>query len=359
MGLFKRAKSSDTKAAIQGKSNGHYDGSAEHRNGAPTKTPPPQSNNQSQPAAAQQNPPIPNVPLPAPPNPETDPAGYLRSIYAVRQQTQKVMAVAKRNELKHFKVDVSKLTDTANYVVSIIKVLISECCRKTWLTCSKRDYAPNFASIPPHGRWQHFDVGGTPRIDKLMKTWTGIDSKESCRRLLDLFLVSVLLDAGAGSRWQYKAQNGRMYKRSEGLAVASLEMFQSGLFSSEMALPTRVDGKALKALTTQHIMEGLQVSSHNPMDGLEGRTQLLVQLGHAMDNQALFGQDGRPGNMLGQQVHLASTSTTNSGQTTFLHIPQHTMAQHLSYQYLRSGQSSWTDLDQYGHRPGRESMGDH
>ena len=61
----------------------------------------------------------------------------------------------------------------------------------------QRDYAPDYGKIPPHGRWQHFDVGGTPRVDKLMRSWTGIEAKESCRRLLDLFVVSVLLDAGA------------------------------------------------------------------------------------------------------------------------------------------------------------------
>jgi hypothetical protein len=46
--------------------------------------------------------------------------------------------------------------------------------------------------------------------------------------MIDLFLVSVLLDAGAGTQWVYKsAENGRVYKRSEGIAVASLEMFKS------------------------------------------------------------------------------------------------------------------------------------
>lgn len=116
-----------------------------------------------------------------------------------------------------------------------------------------------------------------------------------------MFLVSVLLDAGAGSQWGYKAQNGRVYKRSEGLAVASLEMFTSGLFSSDMSQPYRVDGTALKSLTVRHMQEGLQVSVHNPVVGLDGRTQLLVQLGHAMDDKTFFGQEGRPGNMLGQQ----------------------------------------------------------
>lgn len=108
----------------------------------------------------------------------------------------------------------------------------------------QRDYAPDFHTIPPHGRWQHFDVGGTPRIDNLMKSWpAGVDVTERTRRLLDLFLVSVLLDAGAGNNWQYKASNGRIYRRSEGLAVASLEMFTQGLFSSNLGQKDQVDGE--------------------------------------------------------------------------------------------------------------------
>jgi uncharacterized protein with ACT and thioredoxin-like domain len=46
--------------------------------------------------------------------------------------------------------------------------------------------------------------------------------------MVDLFLVSVLLDAGAGTQWTYKStENGRIYRRSEGIAVASLEMFKT------------------------------------------------------------------------------------------------------------------------------------
>lgn len=77
----------------------------------------------------------------------------------------------------------------------------------------------------------------------MMALWgSNVHSHERCRRLLDLFVVSVLLDAGAGTKWQFKAQNGKIYRRSEGLAVASLEMFQSGLFSSNSAQPHQVDG---------------------------------------------------------------------------------------------------------------------
>jgi hypothetical protein len=58
--------------------------------------------------------------------------------------------------------------------------------------------------------------------------------------MVDLFLVSVLLDAGAGTQWKYTSlENGRMYRRSEGIAVASLELFKKVLlFSDQLPFPT-------------------------------------------------------------------------------------------------------------------------
>lgn len=45
--------------------------------------------------------------------------------------------------------------------------------------------------------------------------------------MVDLYLVSVLLDAGTGTEWSYKSkENGKVYRRSEGTAVASLELFK-------------------------------------------------------------------------------------------------------------------------------------
>ena len=62
-----------------------------------------------------------------------------------------------------------------------------------------------------------------------MATWPEeVDNTEKCKRILDLFLVSVLLDAGAGTEWSYKSlENGRIYRRSEGIAVATLDMFKA------------------------------------------------------------------------------------------------------------------------------------
>jgi len=69
--------------------------------------------------------PLPDIPIPKAPDPALDPVGYLRSIHAVRERSRLVLEKAKKNQLKHFTVDMSKFQDTAAYVVSIIKV--SQC----------------------------------------------------------------------------------------------------------------------------------------------------------------------------------------------------------------------------------------
>lgn len=44
----------------------------------------------------------------------------------------------------------------------------------------------------------------------------------------------------------------------------------------------------------------MQVSESNPMSGLEGRSNLLANLGEALAlDREMFGPDGRPGNLLG------------------------------------------------------------
>ncbi|OQD68467.1 hypothetical protein PENDEC_c035G00796 [Penicillium decumbens] len=236
---------------------------------------------------------IPELPISRPPDPVLDPAAYLRSIHAVRERASLVLDRAKSNRLNHFDVDLTKFKATASYVVSIIK----------------RDYAPDYANIPPHGRWQHFDVGGRPRINQLLQSWpSSVDGQERTRRLIDLFVVSVLLDAGAGNRWSYKSkESGKIYSRSEGLAVASLEMFKSGLFSSDPTEPCQVDGAGLKKVTVDKLAKGMQHSEENPLAGIEGRTGLLVRLAEALNHQDFFGVDARPGNMLDYLLGHPST----------------------------------------------------
>ena len=178
--------------------------------------------------------------------------------------------------------------------------------RAQGLMSTQRDYAPDYQSIPAHGRWQHFEAGGRPRVDQLLASWpSSVDAQERTRRLIDLFLVSVLLDAGAGTRWTYKSkESGKIYGRSEGLAVASLEMFKAGYFSGEPLEPCQVDSAGLKRLDVKQLAKGLQVTESNAIDGLEGRAGLLSRLADALKNTALFGKEGRPGNMLGKFLHI-------------------------------------------------------
>jgi hypothetical protein len=248
---------------------------------------------------------IPKMDLPRPPDPQLDPAGYLRSLGAVRERSRILLDKAARNELKHFDVDLSKFSDVVSFVSQLIK----------------RDYDAPFTSIPPHGRYQHFSVGGRDRVAHLLSTWPAeIDSTERCRRLVDLFLISVLLDAGAGTQWSYKSnENGRVYRRSEGLAIASLEMYKAGHFSSNPSNKNQVDKTALSTLTVEKLTAGLQSRPGNEVPGLEGRTQLLVRLGKALsDRPDFFGADGRPGNLVD---HLLSHPSTQASSILIVPLP--------------------------------------
>lgn len=122
-------------------------------------------------------------------------------------------------------------------------------------------------------------------------------------------MVSVLLDAGAGNKWSYKSkESGKIYSRSEGLAVATLEMFKSGLFSSDPTEPCQVDGEGLKKITVQVLARGFQHSESNPLAGIEGRAGLLIRLSDALYRQDFFGVDARPGNMLGMTTRRVIAS---------------------------------------------------
>jgi hypothetical protein len=65
---------------------------------------------------------LPKIDLPRPPDPQLDPAGYLRSLGAVRERSRIVYEKACRNELHHFDVDLSKLSDVVTFVSGLIKV---------------------------------------------------------------------------------------------------------------------------------------------------------------------------------------------------------------------------------------------
>ena len=118
MGFFSRRNNNgNNRAATQ-------EHSPDHRNSTFLLNGNAKYTNMSKNPAATAN--LPQVPLPRAPDPNLDPAGYLKSIYAVRERSHLVLEKAKKNPLRHFNVDMSKFQDTANYVVSIIKVRDAE-----------------------------------------------------------------------------------------------------------------------------------------------------------------------------------------------------------------------------------------
>lgn len=180
-------------------------------------------------------------------------------------------------------------------------------------------------NMPFHSRWRHFSVGGIDRIATLLEPHlANLPAIARARVECDLAIVSVLLDAGAGARWQYTEHGGTpsatSYTRSQGLAVASLHMFLQGMFSSAPTTdPLRVDAAGLLALTPERLAAGMQHSSANPLLGFDGRCTLLHALGRAMQTQP--------------HLFAARTDHRSSGK----HEPHDTTGAHADLHTLRPG----------------------
>jgi hypothetical protein len=151
-------------------------------------------------------------------------------------------------------------------------------------------------NIPFHSRWGHFKVSGVDRVkDILDPKLAGLDPLEKARCKLDLVVPSVLLDAGAGAAWKLR-DGPRILNRSEGLGVASLNLFLSGALSGDRKSP-RTDQKGILFFTLKDLMDHFQVSDRNPLAGLEGRYELILSLGKALANEEVF-PGKRPGGIL-------------------------------------------------------------
>ncbi|GAA5988026.1 hypothetical protein JCM11641_002135 [Rhodosporidiobolus odoratus] len=231
----------------------------------------------------------------------SDKISYLRSLPSIRERCFKVFALAEQDKLDYWHLDLSVEPKIVDFVCELIA----------------RDYGTDYDSIPPHGRWRHF-VGN--RVDPLLQKWAeeNVDPLEKARRLVDLMVVSVLMDAGAGNDWKFSPkEGGERIGRSEGLAVGSLEMFEKGMFSSVEGQPFRVDSVGLSKITPQQISDAMQVSESNPMTGIDGRAQLLVRLASVLNaeaNAALFtkASSSRPGHLVDYLLAHPTSQTVPS-----------------------------------------------
>ena len=185
---------------------------------------------------------------------------YLLTPLAVRERSQKVFDLCQAGKTQ-FRLHLDRLEEAIDFVLDIIK----------------KEY-PNL-DIPYHSRWGHFKVRWH---DRFLELENQIESTpwEKAYRQWDLVIVSVLLDAGAGMQWKFfDSLSGESFSKSEGLALASLEAFKQGLFSSDSSHPYQVDADGLLKITLDQLEEAFQVSQDNPLFGVEGRLALLHKLG--------------------------------------------------------------------------------
>jgi len=171
---------------------------------------------------------------------------YLRSLQSVRARCHELLMMAKEKKLHHFTLHEDKISIVVDEVLALIKA-----------------YPNGVDSVPFHSRWRHFEPGtqNKNRVQDMCATWE-CDEKEKARRLIDLVLVSVLLDAGAGPSWKFtEPVTNEVFTRSEGLGIASFNMFLSGAFSSDPNKPHQVDAEALIHLPSNAIESAFQVVS--------------------------------------------------------------------------------------------------
>jgi hypothetical protein len=208
-------------------------------------------------------------------------AATLRSTVAVRERAAHLLRRARAGESPWFVVHDPSIPAAVAEVVGVT-----------------RHRYPDL-NIPFHSRWRHFEAGGVDRKAELEVRLAALDPSARARAMVDLTVVSVLLDAGAGPDWHYdEGASGQRFARSEGLGVATWNAFMDGLFSSDAGAPLRVDAEGLRRMSTSRLAEAFQAEPDNPLVGIDGRVALLHRLGEALAGQPeTFGPLGRPGGL--------------------------------------------------------------
>lgn len=207
----------------------------------------------------------------------SDAARALLSAGAVRAKADELFARAQRGDLL-WRIDLDALPQCADYVAAIIRK-----------RCPDLD-------APFHARWRHFVFGGSDLWADIAAKASWKTPHERARAEFDLAITSVLLDAGAGGAWRYAdSAGGFIAARSEGLALASLRLFEWGGFSADPSDPLRADAEALARFDATELADAFQVNERNPLAGLEGRARLLNRLAAQVDAIGdLFARADRP-----------------------------------------------------------------
>jgi Protein of unknown function (DUF1688) len=224
--------------------------------------------------------------------PETLAALSLLTAAAVRERAHLILDAGLADRLEYFRVDLHRLEHAADLTMAIT-----------------REAYPAL-EIPFHSRWRHFAIDGDDRWMPIAAVERWPSRTARARAEFDLAIISVLLDAGAGATWRYRDRvTGRNIGRSEGLALASLDMFRGGLFSAKSTDSLRADAMKLEELSPAALARGFQAGPGNPLLGIEGRLDLLRRLGRVvLDAPSVFARNDapRPGGLFD---HLADLAT--------------------------------------------------
>jgi hypothetical protein len=217
---------------------------------------------------------------------------YLRDLSSIRSSCSTVFTFAQQDQLQYFAYHPEELDAVADYVITVML----------------RQY-PHL-DIPIHSRLRHLEVAG---VDRLKLLNTKVSSENYVKSVVELIIVSILLDAGAGPNWRYMDHlSSTTLQRSEGLAAASFNLFMQGLFSSDPANSCQVDSLGLQKMHADIFAAGLQISSQNNLVGFESRIALLQQLGICIEQHPeYFGNDLHPrlGNIVDYwQSHVVNDS---------------------------------------------------
>ena len=228
----------------------------------------------------------------------SDGVAYLQTTTAIRERCQNVLAATRASKSRWFTVNDAALAGAADKVADVT--------RQRYPTLN----------IPYHSRWRHFEPGGLDRRALLDTALGDVSPAEKARAHIDLAVVSVLLDAGAGAAWRYvEASNGQTFTRSEGLGIASFHAFMQGTFSSDPSQPLRADANGLKALNAERLAPVFQVAADNPLVGLAGRTSLMQSLGAALASQRQwFGSGMRPGGLFDALTDYGSRNSIRADE---------------------------------------------
>ena len=220
----------------------------------------------------------------------------LWTVEAVRERAAELLDLGERGALDHFAIDEARLDAAAGFVAEVT-----------------RERHPGLR-VPLHSRWRHFESeDGSSRWEAIAGD-AGLSGAERARSAVELAVVSVLLDAGAGGAWRYRDElTGAEVGRSEGLAVATFDLYRRGTLSSDPAHPLRADAGGLGRIDRPAFERAFQLGECNPLAGVAGRIRCLHSLGRAVAARPEFaraaGAAQGPGRRLGHLFdHVRDTA---------------------------------------------------